>query len=116
MFIRYEYLGAPMIDWDIENFCGYKPISTYYTDFGIAERFGEEAIRDTYKRAIENWGKSIEWITEIVMVLNWKQWEHNATGNDKLVDLYHELWRDAEQYVFDHYDGEELNYFFRTTD
>ena len=115
-YIRYNYMGREMYDWNIEEFCGYKPISTYYTDFGIAEIFGEDAVRDTYNRAVENWGTSIEWMTEIVMVLNWKIWEHYYRDNEKLGRLYDELWRKAESFVTKHFKGDDLAYFYRTTD
>lgn len=115
-YIRYKYMGRDMIDWNIEEMTGYKPISTYYTDFGIAEWYGEDAIRDTYAMAVDNWGKSIEWMTEIVMVLNWKIWEHYHGGNDKLAKLYDELWRKAEDYVVKNFKGDDLSYFYRVTD
>ena len=34
---------------------GYKPITTFWDDFSIADRFGISAIKDTYKRAFEEW-------------------------------------------------------------
>ena len=117
-FIMYDYMGAPMYEWNIEEFCGYKPKTTYYTDFGIAERFGKDAIVDTYKRAVKYWGDSIEWMTEIVMVLNWKIWEHYHRGNDEMVKFYDELWRKAQDEVFKRYEDDEeaMDYYFRTTD
>lgn len=115
-YIRYNYMGREMWDWNIEEMTGYKPVSTYYTDFGIAEAFGEDAIRDTYNMAVENWGKSIEWMTEITMILNWKIWEHYHRGNDGLARLYDELWRKAEDFVFKNFKGDDLSYFYRVTD
>lgn len=117
-YIRYNYMGAPLIDWNIEELTGYKPKTTFYTDFGIAERFGEDAIRDTYERAVDEWKDDIEWLTEIVMVLNWKIWEHYHGGNDKLAMLYDELWRDSENEVHKRFDGNEkaMSYYWRTTD
>lgn len=115
-FIRYPYMGREMWEWNIEEFCGYKPISTYYTDFGIAEWYGKQSVRETFGRAIENWGTDIKWMTEIVMALNWKQFEWHYRGNDDWVKFYYELWEEAEKYVFEHFDGEDLSYFYRTTD
>lgn len=117
-YIRYKYMGRDMIEWNIEEMTGYKPISTYYTDFGIAEWYGEDAIRDTYDRAIENWSDSIEWMTEIVMVLNWKIWEHYHGGNDKLARFYDELWREAQEEVYKRFDNdkEAMAYYYRTID
>ena len=115
-WIRYDYFGRPLIDWNIEEMCGYKPISTYYTDFGIAEWYGTDSIRETYDNAIENWGSDIKWVTEIVMVLNWKIWEHYHSGNEELARFYDGLWREAGEYVFNHFEGDDITYYLRTTD
>lgn len=118
-YIRYkDYFGADLIDWNIEEFCGYKPISTYYTDFGIAERFGELSILETFENAVKYWGEDIKWMTEIVMVLNWKQWKHHGiSGNDKLVELYYRLQQEATKHILDNFkDEEDLRYFYSTTD
>lgn len=114
MFIRYDYMGQPLIDWNIEEMCGYHPISTYYTDFGIAEKFGVDAILDTYNRAMKYWGEDIKWATEIAMVLNWKMWEHD--GNDELCKLYYDLWQKTHEFVNEHFEGDDLMYYYRTTD
>ena len=115
-WIRYDYMGRKLIDWNIEEMCGYHPISTYYTDFGIAEWFGEDAIRETYTNAIANWGSDIKWATEIVMVLNWKIWEHYHAGNEKMARLYDSLWKEAVGYVLEHFEGDDLIYYYTTTD
>lgn len=102
-------------DWKIKEMTGYTPITTYYTDFGIAERFGASAIRDTYRKAKQNWGNNVKYFTEIVMVLNWKIWEHNE-HNEEYVSLYNELWEEADNYAMEHFKGEDLNYYLSTTD
>ena len=58
---------------------------------------------------------NIEYMTELVMVLNWKIWE-NHSGKYMLSEIYEELWRKAEEWVLDHFDGDDLQYFLRTTD
>ena len=117
-FIRYDYMGREMYDWNIEEYCGYKPISTFYTDFGIAEWFGEDSIRDTYERAVDGWKDSIEWMTEIVMVLNWKIWEHYYRGDEEIARLYDELWRDSQHEVHKMFAGNEkaMSYYYRIVD
>ena len=54
-------------------------------------------------------------MTELVMVLNWKIAEHYRS-NYMLAETYDELWRKADEWVYDHFDGDDLQYFFRTTD
>lgn len=41
-----------VIDWNIEEVTGYKPISTLYSDMSIADMFGEKAVKDTYERVM----------------------------------------------------------------
>ena len=66
-------------DWNIEEITGYKPITTFYTDFSIADRFGTAAIKDTYKNGLEYAKTDYKVLTELVMVLNWKIWEWYET-------------------------------------
>lgn len=101
--------------WNIEALTGYKPISTFYEDFSIADMFGISAIKDTYKRAMEGWKEDYVMLTELVMVLNWKIWEHYET-NEKIARVYNDLWEKADSYALDNLKGEELDYFYRTTD
>ena len=100
--------------WNIEEQTGYKPITTFYEDFSIADKFGISAIRDTYNRAFETWQHNYKYLTELVMVLNWKIWEHYRQ-NETYSELYDELWQTAEEQVLETLTGEELDYFFRTT-
>lgn len=102
--------------WNIEAMTGYKPITTFYEDFSIADRFGVAAVKDTYKRGLET-AKSLgyKYLTEFVMVLNWKIWEHYES-NGVFASLYNDLWEKAECYVNENLKGEELAYFYRTTD
>lgn len=116
-FIRYkDYMGGEMIDWNIEEMCGYKPKTTYFTDFGIAERLGVKAVKDTYSRAFRAWSKNIEWMTELVMVFNWKIHEHHMLGNEGWIEVYTELFDKAREYVETHFTGDDLAYYYRTTD
>lgn len=101
--------------WNIEKMCGYKPKTTFYEDFSIADWFGEEAVRDTYERGFEAWHEDVEFITEFVMALNWKIWEHYET-NAKLAKVYNQLWEKADAWCMENLKGEDLSYFLRTTD
>ena len=103
-------------DWNIEEMCGYKPITTLYKDFSIADKFGIGAIEDTYKRAFKDC-KIIgyKYMTELVMVLNWKIWEHYQ-DNERYAILYNDLWEKAQNWCYDNFTEEELRYYYRTTD
>lgn len=106
-------------DWNIENITGYRPLTTLYLDFGIAERFGEKAIRNTYNKMVKEYNiLSYKELTELVMVLNWKLWEHYESGNERLARLYDELWRKGSEHTITllENDSEKLGYYYRTTD
>ena len=108
-----------MKNWNIEAITGYQPKTTFYTDFSIADMFGESAIRDTYKRAFNEWKKNYVYLTELTMVLNWKIWEHyesQSARSKAYAKLYNELWGETDLYCANNLKGDELKYFYRTTD
>lgn len=99
----------------VEAMIGYRPFTTFFEDFSVAETFGVDAVRETYNRAFNEWKNNYKYLTEFVMVLNWKMQEHYQ-HNDTLATLYNELWAKADGWACDNLQGEELNYFYRTTD
>lgn len=102
-------------DWNIEEMTGYKPMTTFYTDFSIADCFGLDAIQDTYNRAFESWKSDYKYLTELVMALNWKIWEWYEKDDSK-AKLYNDLYQKADTYACENLSGEELTYFYETTD
>lgn len=101
--------------WNIKELTGYEPMTTFYEDFSIADKFGIEAIVETYKNAFNSWKHDYKYITELVLVLNWKIWRWHET-NDMYARLYNELWRELDQWCIDNLNGEELEYYYATTD
>ena len=104
-----------MEKWAIEDTVGYKPITTFFQDFCIAEAFGESAIRDTYDRSFEEWRNDYKFITELVLVLNWRHWRWFRV-NDEYSRIYGELDRKLDDWAMDNLKGEELEYYIHTTD
>lgn len=102
-------------NWNIEALTGYKPHTTFYTDFSIAEPFGISAITDTYNRAFEEWKDNVVYITELTMVLNWKIWEH-YDKNETLARFYQSMWEKADEWCMNNLKGNDLKYFLDTTD
>ena len=94
----------------------YECQTTFWQDFSIAEIFGVSAIKDTYKRAFRSWKSNYLYLTELVMVLNHKQWEHHQNRHKEYAEVYKELWEKADLYACENLKGEELSYFYRTTD
>lgn len=54
----------------METLNGYKMISTFPLDFTIADKFGEDAIRDTFNRAFRECKSNYVYLTELVVSLN----------------------------------------------
>ena len=90
--------------------------TTFWTDFSIADRFGEKAVKDTFKRAFKEWKHDVVYLTELALVLNEKCWNHFNTGNFDLSGLYADLFYKANDYARGHLKGEELEYYFHIMD
>ena len=90
--------------------------NTFFMDFSIADAFGVNAVKDTYKRAFNEWKDDYKMLTALVITLNHKIWQHYETKNDKLASLYDELWRKASQYAYDTLKDDALQYFIEVTD
>lgn len=102
-------------NWRIEELTGYVPQTTFYMDFSIAEKFGVEAIKETYTDAFNGWKSNEVYITELTMVLNWKihRWWQ---VNEEYAKLYDELWTELDSWCCENLKGEDLEYFYKTTD
>lgn len=110
-----ETLHFSLPAWNIEQETGYKPQTTFWEDFSIADKFGKSGVQDTFNRAFRAWKKNTVYLTELVLVLNHKIWQHYET-NEPLARLYDKLWREADEYACDNLKGEDMDYYFHTTD
>lgn len=90
--------------------------TTFWQDFSIADAFGESAIRDTFDRAFGEWRTNTEYVTELVLVLNWKIWEHWEKGDEATAKVYDELWKLADGWCMENLKGDDLRYFLAETD
>lgn len=116
-------MGKNIIDipqWNIEEEMGYKPITTFWQDFSIADKYGIYEIVDTFNRAFDEWKSDYKYLTELVLVLNHKIFQHYVSGGDKtqnrIASLYNAIWTKANEYALDNLQGEEAEYFYRVTD
>lgn len=108
--------------WDIEEETGYKPITTFWMDFSIADNYGLQAIQDTFNRAFDAWKGDYKYLTELVLVLvlNHKIFHHyvdkGTEEQNEVASLYNELWNKANDYALDNLKGEQADYFYHLTD
>lgn len=90
--------------------------TTFWMDFSIADKFGTDAIKDTYKRAFNEWKFDVVYITELVIVLNWKTFFWWENHNEEYFTLYDSLWARADRWCMKNLKGSDLDYYLRTTD
>lgn len=90
--------------------------TTFYMDFTIADKFGIEAIKDTYNRAFKEWKNDYKYLTFLVLNLNHKIWEHYEKHNDEYARLYDELWRQTDEYAMNNLKDSELQYYLNILD
>lgn len=103
--------------WDMANVIGYKPITTFWQDFSIAETFGQEAIRETAERCFKEWKNDYKYLTELIMVINHKSWYWN-NKNERLMELYSKLYYKYDDKAIKALNNNKtaLNYYFKTLD
>lgn len=89
--------------------------TTFWTDFTIADKFGINAIEDTFKRAFIDCKYNYIYLTELVLVMNWKMWEWSEK-DIKISRVYQNLWTKADNYALDTLKGDEMTYFYQQTD
>jgi transposase-like protein len=87
----------------------------FMQDFMIADAFGINAIKDTYKRAFKEWKNNVEYFASFVMTLNHQIWRHYET-NETYGRLYDELWRKADLWGSRHFKGKDAEYYFSFLD
>lgn len=100
---------------------GYEPKTTFWGDFGVADVFvlngmEPDAVQDTYNRSFEQYKDDKEYGTELAMVLNHKAWRHDAEGNAKLAALYSKLFHKLDNYIFNNWQRDDLDYYLKLTD
>ena len=90
--------------------------TTFRMDFSIADHFGAKAVRDTFNRAFNEWKSDYRYLTDLVLTLNGKIWEHYEAGRKAYAELYNELWEKADNYAYENLKGEEKAYFCEMVD
>lgn len=97
---------------------GYEERTTFMNDFAIAERFGEGAVRDTFDRAMREWGDSMSYLTELCMVTNALCWKFYQEGDMGLSRAYADMYYECMDRAYEpgRFTYEEREYFFRHVD
>ena len=92
----------------------------FWKAFDDAEELGEATVMVVADMAYLRWRNDIHELTDLIMVINHKSWSHHDCGNDRLSELYAELYYKyydkAINYLDQNNREEELTYFIRTLD
>lgn len=92
----------------------------FWSEFDFVELRGEEAIKRLAKAEYENFKDDIKGITDLVMVINHKSWAWYELHNDKLCEIYADLYYEYYEKVINYLEKlnreDELTYFIRTLD
>lgn len=90
---------------------GENPYKGFMQDFMIADKYGEASVRNTYKRAFDEWKDSVEYFASLVCTLNHQIWNHYEAGNEPLARVYNELWKTADEFAYEHFTGKDLLFY-----
>ena len=90
--------------------------TTFWQDFTIADCFGIDAVKDTFKRAFKEWRNDVVYVTELSLVLNWKCWQHYENGDKELSRLYSDLYYAVDGWCYANLKDDDLVYYWKTTD
>ena len=96
---------------------GKEKITTFFSDLGTAEWYGEKAVNETYRDVVGSWIGDYKYFSEFVLALNWKCWYWYDRDNN-LSRLYSDLFYKAKDKFYSHYkdNQEACDYFFELTD
>ena len=90
--------------------------TTFFADLSIAEWCeGAKGVKDTYKRVIKAWKDDVEYMSEFVIALNQKIWQHYEK-NRNLAKVYNDLWMECDNLCRNNFKGKELRYYYKYTD
>lgn len=92
----------------------------FWEAFDNAEEAGEATVITIARMLYLRWRDQIHELTDLVMVINHKSWDHYRRGDaafqELYTDLYYEYYEKAINYLESNKRDEELSYFIRTLD
>ena len=96
-----EILKIVIPKWNIAEITGYDPMTTFWQDFSMADKFGNEAIADTYRKVKAEWKDNYKHWTELCLVLNHKIWQWHERDNPRKPRSMTAEWPDElQEYYF----------------
>ena len=93
-----------------------RPSTLFYADFKVAELYGIEAVKNTFKNCGDLTKRDWKEVSELSVVLNHLLWEAYHAGKEELAKLYDKLWREVDGLCHSWTDEERVSYYFNLTD
>lgn len=101
---------------DSESLCGYTQRTTFWDDFTLAEKLGVPDIERTYRNAFNSWKTDVVFITELVLVLNWKMLYMDEKHMTEKSVMYYKCWVELSNWCERHLEAGAYEYFISVTD
>ena len=100
----------------LERQFDFKFETTFWEEFSIAEEdYGPEGIRKHYDTVFEQYRDNLKFLTELVLVLNWKIYQWYQV-DDTLGMTYDELWKRTDGYAMGTLKGDDLHKYLSVLD
>ena len=101
----------------LSQFTDWRPATQAWQSFSIADTISETEINCVYRRLFKEMKDDYKTLTELVMVLNHKMFQHKEIpGHRRLSELYANLFESADSYALKVLKDDELSYFLSVTD
>lgn len=94
---------------------GYTMQTTFFSDFTIADKFGLNAIKQTFDNAFRSYKYNHVYLTEIAIVTSNKSCEWYGK-NEQYMNLYAECYHKVDDWCMKHLKADELEYYLNATD
>ena len=99
----------------LEKEFNYKFETTFWEEFSIADQYGQEGIVEHYNLVFAQWKDNLQYLTELVLVLNWKIYQWYQV-DDNLGMTYDELWKRTDGYAMETLKGDDLHKYLSVLD
>ena len=94
---------------------GIKMETTFWEDFSIADGLGLEEVEDTYNRAFKEWRSNVDYLKELILVLNNKIFQYHEKAPN-ISELYHQKYIEAYEWASENLNDDDLQVLYAYLD
>ena len=104
---QYGAVSERSMERQLMDLKGCERKTTFMSDLSIGEWCSSwRGVFDTIHRSMVSWKDNVEMMSEFVLCVNWKAWEHSARGNANWTKLYSLLYEGVRDLMYDYYEGD----------